>query len=142
MSRLRTRGKALWHAVFVGPDVLLATIRLQRSVTELAYLRDAMTRGIVDTAGLEREKLLLHKVYGLRGLAVMRRPAGGRTRPSVGAGRSTPRPRTHRPASRDRPVWVGTIPAPPIQAHPAAAPLGQTATQYSEVDPTWKPPGQ
>jgi NADPH:quinone reductase-like Zn-dependent oxidoreductase len=37
----------------------------------------------------------------------------------------------------------GNYPAPPIQTHPgAAAPLGQTATQYSEVDPTWKPPGQ
>ena len=25
LSRLRTRGKALWHAIFTGPDVLLAT---------------------------------------------------------------------------------------------------------------------
>ena len=143
LSRLRTRGKALWHGIVTGPDVLLATIRLQRSVTELAYLRDAMTRGLVDTAGLEREKLLLHKVYGLRGLAIIA-PTGRapypafRRRPAVVA---TP---AYAPASFPGPAGLGgNYPAPPTQAQPsAAAPLGQTATQYSEVDPTWKPPGQ
>ena len=52
LSRLRTRLRALWHAVFLGPDAFLATIRLQRAVTELAYLRDAMTRGLVDQTGV------------------------------------------------------------------------------------------
>ena len=113
LSRLRTRGKALWHGVFAGPDVLLATIRLQRSVTELAYLRDAMTRGLVDTAGLEREKLLLHKVYGLRGSRSSRRPVGRRTRPSAGAEPSKPPRRTHPRASPDRPDSVATIPRHP-----------------------------
>jgi len=123
--------------------VLLATLRMQRSVTELAYLRDAMTRGLVDAAGLEREKLLLHKVYDLRGIAIIA-PTGRaayptfRRRPSVEA---TP---AYAPASFPGPAGLGgNYPAPPAQAHPsAAAPLGQTATQYSEVDPTWKPPGQ
>ena len=55
LARLRTRGRALWQAIFLGPEVLLATARFQRSATELAYLRDAMARGLVDSAGLERE---------------------------------------------------------------------------------------
>ncbi|HYI53157.1 MAG TPA: hypothetical protein VEX57_04275, partial [Microlunatus sp.] len=143
LSRLRTRGKALWHAVFAGPEVLLATIRLQRSVTELAYLRDAMTRGLVDTAGLEREKLLLHKVYGLRGLAVIA-PTGRAAYPAFRRRRAVDPTPAYAPASFPGPAGLGgNYPAPPVQAHPsAAAPLGQTATQYSEVDPTWKPPGQ
>ncbi|HYI58968.1 MAG TPA: PrsW family intramembrane metalloprotease [Microlunatus sp.] len=142
LARLRTRGRALWQAIFLGPDVLLATVRFQRSATELAYLRDAMARGIVDDAGLAREKLLLHKVYGLRGLAVVQPGARAaypsfRRRPSIEALPSYPPPSFPGPAGLG-----GNYPAPSMPAHPAAAPLGQTATQYSEVDPTWKPPGQ
>ena len=142
LARLRTRGRALWQAIFLGPEVLLATARFQRSATELAYLRDAMARGIVDNAGLEREKLLLHKVHGLRGLAVVLPGARAaypslRRRPSVEAISSYPPPSFPGPAGLG-----GNYPSPSAQAHPAASPLGQTATQYSEVDPTWKPPGQ
>ena len=50
LSRLRTRTRALWHALFAGPATFLATNRLQRAVTELAYLRDSMDRGLVDAA--------------------------------------------------------------------------------------------
>ncbi|HEY5981182.1 MAG TPA: PrsW family intramembrane metalloprotease [Microlunatus sp.] len=143
LSRLRTRGKALWHAVFAGPDVLLATIRLQRTVTELAYLRDAMTRGLVDTAGLEREKLLLHKAYGLRGVAVIE-ATGRAAYPTFRRRRAVDATPVYAPASFPGPAGLGgNYPAPPPQTHPGTAPpLGQTATQYSEVDPTWKPPGQ
>ena len=49
----------------------LATIRLQRAVTELAYLRDAMTRGLVDQTGVVREKALLAKIRAVRGQAVI-----------------------------------------------------------------------
>src|SRR5215210_7918068 len=71
LSRLRTRTRAGWHAIFLGPEVFLATIRMQRAVTELAYLRDAMTRGIVDRTGVQREKTLLAKVKAVRGQAIV-----------------------------------------------------------------------
>lgn len=142
LSRLRTRGRALWQAVFLGPDVFLATVRMQRSSTELAYLRDAMARGIVDSAGLEREKLLLRKVRALRGLAVVQ-PGARAAYPSFRRRRAVEATTAYPPPSFPGPAGLGGYyPAPPPQSHPAAAPLGQTATQYSEVDPTWKPPGQ
>ena len=59
LSRLRTRLLALVHAIVQGPDTFLDTIRFQRAATELAYLRDAIARGLVDDAGLAREKILL-----------------------------------------------------------------------------------
>jgi len=34
----------------------------------------------------------------------------------------------------------GAATMPPGASGAAAMPLGQTATQYSEVDPSWKPP--
>lgn len=142
LSRLRTRGKALWHAIFLGFDVFLATVRMQRAATELAYLRDAMARGIVDTAGLDREKLLLHQVYGLQGLAVVQ-PTGRAAYPSFRRRTAVEAIPAYAPASFPGPAGLGgNYPAPPPDRQPAAAPLGQTATQYSEVDPTWKPPGQ
>jgi hypothetical protein len=142
LSRLRTRGKALWHAVFLGPDAFLATVRMQRSATELAYLRDAMGRGLVDDAGLAREKVLLHTMYGLRGLAVVQ-PSGRAAYPSFRRRRSIEPTPLYAPAGFPGPAGLGgNYPAPPPPSRTAAAPLGQTATQYSEVDPTWKPPGQ
>ena len=67
---------------------------------------------------------------------------GRRTRRSGGARRSRRLP-SYPPPSFPGPAGLGgNYPAPSTPAHPAAAPLGQTATQYSEVDPTWKPPGQ
>jgi len=150
LSRLRTRTRALWHAVFLGPDAFLATIRLQRAVTELAYLRDAMTRGLVDRTGVEREKVLLTRVRAVRGQAVVL-PEGRASYPSLRR-----RPATapaYAPPSFPGPAGLGgnypaasAYPAPtgvpagvPL---PASVPLGQTATQYSEVDPNWKPPGE
>lgn len=148
LSRLRTRGKGLWHAVFLGPDALLATIRMQRSATELAYLRDSMARGIVDSAGLAREKLLLHKLHGLRGLAVVQ-PEGRAAYPSFRRRSTAQGVPAYATAGFPAPSGPGgnypapaNYPAPRSTKQPSAAPLGQTATQYSEVDPTWKPPGQ
>jgi hypothetical protein len=150
LSRLRTRTRALWHAVFLGPDVFLATIRLQRAVTELAYLRDAMTRGIVDQTGVQREKTLLAKIKAARGQAVIE-PHGRAAYPSF---RRQPAALPgYAPASFPGPAGLGgNYPAPTAFPAPtgvpagvpaaATAPLGQTATQYSEVDPSWKPPGE
>ena len=150
LSRLRTRLRALWHAVFLGPDVFLATIRLQRAVTELAYLRDAMTRGIVDRTGVVREKTLLATIRDVRGQAVIS-PEGRAAYPSFR--RQPAALPAYAPASFPGPAGLGgNYPAPdafpaltnaPAAAPPAGAvPLGQTATQYSEVDPNWKPPGE
>jgi protease PrsW len=150
LSRLRTRTRAVWHATFLGPDTFLATIRLQRAVTELAYLRDAITRGIVDQTGLQREKTLLAKIKALRGQAIVQ-PEGRAAYPSFRRQPATSP--AYAPPSFPGPAGIGgNYPAPtafpaPTGAPasvpaPASAPLGQTATQYSEVDPSWKPPGE
>jgi hypothetical protein len=151
MSRLRTRLRALWHAVFTGPETFLATIRMQRAITELAYLRDAVTRGIIDETGRIREKELLAKISSIRGKAIIQ-PEGRAPYPSL---RRTPSGALagYPPPSYPGPAGLGgnypapnAFPAPtgPPQGVPAAAsaPLGHSATQYSEVDPTWKPPGE
>jgi protease PrsW len=151
LSRLRTRLRALWHAVFAGPETFLATIRMQRAITELAYLRDALTRGIIDETGRVREKDLLAKIRTIRGKAIIH-PEGRPAYPSLrrrraGSPSAYPLPSYPGPAGLG-----GNYPAPsafpaPVglpQGAPSAAsvPLGQSATQYSEVDPTWKPPGE
>lgn len=152
VSRLRTRTKALWHALFISPAAFLATLRLQRAITELAYLRDAMTRGLVDDAGVVREKLLLAKLQTLRAEAVVA-PEGRADYPKFRR-RTQPAAIAYPPPSYPGPAGLGgnypaptAFPPPPAAAVPgvppaATVPLGQTATQYSEVDPSWKPPGE
>ena len=151
MSRLRTRLRALWHAVFVGPETFVATIRMQRAITELAYLRDALTRGLIDDTGRVREKELLVKIRSIRGKAIIQ-PEGRAAYPSLRRRRTSAIP-AYPPPSYPGPAGLGgnypapsAFPAPtgPPQGAPAAAsvPLGHSATQYSEVDPTWKPPGE
>jgi len=135
-SRLRTRSRALWHAIFLGPDAFLATIRMQRAATELAYLRDAMTRGLVNDAGLLREKALLARLREQRASAIVQ-PDGRAAYPSFRRTRAVGP--AYAPPSYPGPAGIGgNYPAPGA----AAVPLGQTATQYSEVDPSWKPPGE
>jgi RsiW-degrading membrane proteinase PrsW (M82 family) len=146
LSRLRTRLRSLWHAIFVSPQAFLATIRMQRAATELAYLRDAMARGIVDRAGLAREKVLLSRMRSLRGQAITS-PEGRANYPQLRR-RSAPAALDYPPPSYPGPAGIGGYyPAPnqPVASAPGqsgTAPLGQTATSYSEVDPTWKPPGE
>jgi protease PrsW len=151
MSKLRTRFRALWHALFAGPETFIATIRMQRAITELAYLRDALTRGIIDETGRVREKQLLSKIRTIRGKAIIH-PEGRAAYPSLrrrrrGALTAYPPPSYPGPAGLG-----GNYPAPSAfpaptglpQGAPTAAsvPVGQTAIQYSEVDPNWKPPGE
>ena len=151
MSRLRTRLRALWHAVFAGPETFLATIRMQRAITELAYLRDALTRGIIDDTGRVREKELLAKIRSIRGKAIIQ-PEGRAAYPSLRR-RRTSAIAAYPPPSYPGPAGLGgNYPAPkrvPGADRPAAGragcgfgALGASATQYSEVDPTWKPPGE
>ncbi|OYN87827.1 PrsW family intramembrane metalloprotease [Parenemella sanctibonifatiensis] len=49
---------------------LAGTWRMQYLMFELAYLRDSMVRGIVDQAGLTREKALLFEIRSLREIAI------------------------------------------------------------------------
>jgi RsiW-degrading membrane proteinase PrsW (M82 family) len=142
LSRLRTRLRALWHALFAGPQAFLATIRLQRAATELAYLRDAMARGIVDDAGLDREKVLLGRIRAVRGNAITQ-PQGRAAYPSFRRAKQPEPVLAYPPPSFPGPAGLGgNYPSPPVPGLPvsASAPLGQTATSYSEVDPNWKPP--
>jgi hypothetical protein len=154
LSRLRTRTRAVWHALFVSPQALLATLRMQRAVTELAYLRDAMARGLVDQTGLQREKRLLARIRALRAEAITQ-PEGRAPYPKLRRRAAAALPRGYAPASYPGPAGLGGnypaplagpppgVPVPPPGVPVAASvPLGQTATQYSEVDPTWKPPGE
>ncbi|TDT34051.1 PrsW family intramembrane metalloprotease [Naumannella halotolerans] len=69
MSSLRKRFVGFFHAVLTRR--VAATWRLQRAMIELAYLRDAMTRGLVDGAGHERERELLAVIAQNRPQAVV-----------------------------------------------------------------------
>ncbi|MGI8768714.1 MAG: PrsW family intramembrane metalloprotease [Propionibacteriaceae bacterium] len=154
-SRMRTRYRALWQSLFTGFQGWWDTVRIQRSATELAYLRDSIVRGIVDQGGLQREKDLFAKIRQLRFRAVVvpaarasypdlrgrlrrNRPASGYAAPSypgpAGIGGSWPAPSAGGWAPPPGPSW-----APPAAA-PGAAPLGPAATKFSEVNPTWGPP--
>ncbi|WP_152360410.1 PrsW family intramembrane metalloprotease [Microlunatus speluncae] len=140
-SRLRTRLRALWHALFLGPYQFIDTVRAQRTLTELAYLRDAITRGIIDDAGLRREKILLARMGELRGSAVIK-PEGRAAYPKNPFRRKR-ETEDYAAPSYPGPAGIGGyFPAPTgaPNGSPGSVPLGQTATQYSEVDPNWKPP--
>lgn len=113
---------------------VIATYKLQRSVTELAYLRDQITRGTVDASGLWRERELLFAIRDLKA-------AGGI---DDGRGLRPYLPRRKRydmnwaPPSYPGPAGLaGQLPAPTPAGVPA--PLGSAPT-YSVVDPTWGPP--
>lgn len=58
-SRLFGRWRMAWSAFLRGPRVFRATLRLQRCLTELAYVRDAELRGTVDAMAIERERDLI-----------------------------------------------------------------------------------
>jgi len=49
-----------------GPRVLANTLRLQRDLTELAYVRDAELRGTIDAMAVERERELILDVDAAR----------------------------------------------------------------------------
>ncbi|GAB3701418.1 PrsW family intramembrane metalloprotease [Mariniluteicoccus flavus] len=130
VSRISTRIRVLWQALWAGR--IISTWTMQRTLTELAYLRDSMARGLVDQAGWVHEKQLLFRARDLRGRAIVE-----------------PWPKTRYPWQRDpRPVedW-----APPAYPGPAGlggtypAPLGSGApgqqARTTAVNPAWGPPG-
>ncbi len=115
-SRQRTRWRATFVAATWGWSIFVATVRMQRAITELAYLRDAMTRGVIDQTGHVRERELLELIQKLRATAVAD-PQEWRAR----------LPKLPRRRSKQLP--------PAVEASP---PLG--SMQYTPVDPSWAPP--
>ncbi|WP_197430243.1 PrsW family intramembrane metalloprotease [Auraticoccus cholistanensis] len=134
-SRLRTRARALWHALWRGPRTLWSTMVYQVALTELAYLRDSLTRGLVDAVGTRRENELLRTVAERRPLAVVL-PQGRAPYPSLRRRRAVEQ---WAPPAYPGPAGLGGS-WPAVPAGRGSQPLGQTATQYSEVDPSWAPP--
>jgi len=129
-SRVRRRAWALMVAATRGWAALRATWSLQRTLTELAYLRDAEVKGVIDTAGQQRATELLYQARSLRGLAIDD-PRGQRL--------SLPRFRKPRPVDYPPPNYPGPAGlGGNWPAGPGSAPLGSQS--YSRVDPTWGPP--
>ena len=90
------RLKLLWFALWRGPKKLIATATLVRRYTELAYLRDAMTRGTVDGGGDLRAHDLIQEIERLPAARSRARPV---CRCSSASRR---RPRLRRPPARHR----------------------------------------
>jgi hypothetical protein len=116
-GRVRTRFRALLVAATRGWRAFAATWQLQQAATELAFLRDAEVRGLVDAAAEVRARELLQRLVTLR--------EAGIADPS---GLKLQLPRLRR-ASR-------AVAQPGLA--PGAAPLGSHG--YSAVDPRWGPP--
>lgn len=132
-SRQRSRWRAAMIAASQGWRCLVATLRLQRAITELVYLRDAQVRGTVDAAGDLRARELLDVIAALRPDAVDD-PRGRRIHlPDVRGGLTRLRDRLR---LRRRPAMPELQPAGPATA--GGPPVG--SPQYSPVDPRWGPP--
>jgi RsiW-degrading membrane proteinase PrsW (M82 family) len=126
--RLGTRAKAIlaspWHGNIIN------TVRLQNAVTELAYLRDAVTRGVADDGALWREHELIGLVRRLRSQRAIENPQG--LRPYFSR------------AGREKLGWAqplglrrsagATLPTGSVAPSPGGS------VRYSAVDPRWGPP--
>lgn len=143
MTRIRTRARALWEGFWAGPRALLATLRTQRAMTELAYLRDAMQRGLVDATGTVREQELLNEIQELRASGVVE-PVGTVEYPWQRWRRRLERFQQRRAAARYERTraarWSGATAV--TSGRPVDATLGSTGTEYSPVDPRWGPPNR
>ena len=94
---------------------------MQRAVTELAYLRDAMTRGLIDDTGLARERDVLAIIRAVRGRAIVQ-PEGRAAYPSF---RRQPAPISgYAPPSFPGPAGLGGN-------YPAPAPATQAAADHA-----------
>ena len=128
-SRLRTRWRALLVALTRGWRTFTATLELQRKVTELAYLRDAQVRGVIDESGNERGHELIARIREVRPLAIDD-PAGLKL--------NLPRLRRRRALDYPPPAYPG--PAGLGGSWPAPTGAKATAPGHSAVDPKWGPP--
>lgn len=127
-SRLRTRWRALLVALTRGWRCFRATRELQRKLTELAYLRDAQVRGVVDEAGNERAHELIHRIREVRPAAI-----------DDPRGLKLALPRLRRRQQLDYPA--PSYPGPAGLGGSWPAPTTASAPGQSPVDPKWAPPG-
>jgi len=129
-SRWWTRTKSLLISPWHGN--VWATLRLQQAVTELAYLRDAIARGVVDQDGLDREYELIRLISHLRSQRAIENPQG--LRPFLWRKRE------------ERLGWAPPLELPlGVVASLRQSPMAQPAAsggvlRYSAVDPRWGPP--
>ena len=112
---------------------VVATYKLQRAVSELAYLRDQITRGTVDAAGLWRERELLYAIRDQKAAGALDdarglKPYWRKPKPSYAL--------AWQPPSYPGPAGIGGQFPAPAQVLP---PLGSAPTQW-RVDPRWGPP--
>ncbi len=129
-GRLLLRLRCLTLAATRGWRPLVATHRLQRSLGELAYLRDAEVKGLIDGAARLRARELLVEAESLRGIAIDN---------PTGLKHILPKLPIRRKAAAPPPVYPG--PAGLAGSWPAptsGTPLGSSS--YSPVDPRWGPP--
>ena len=120
-SKLRRRAWTLIISMWHGN--VWRTWQLQRTVTELAYLRESITRGVVDEAGLWPERELIERIRELAGKNALIDGTGLRT--------YLPWKRKIRfRGSTHKPHYSG-------QMSPAQ---GVVPLKYSAVDPRWGPP--
>ncbi len=132
-SRQRSRWRAVLVSLTYGWRTFLATIALQRSVTELVYLRDAQIRGTVDEAGDARARALLHRIVELRPVAIADPRTAKLQLPTLPSWLRLRR-KQQPPASFPPPGRL----TPPAPVGVGAPPVGSQA--YSPVDPRWGPP--
>ncbi len=71
-SKFFGRWRMALCALLRGPRTLAATLHMQRVLTELAYLRGAELRGLVDAMAIERERELVIQADQARSKAVCR----------------------------------------------------------------------
>ena len=121
-AKLRLRLRAWVVSLSRGWRCWLATLRLQNAMTELAYLRDAETKGLVDEIASARAQELLGQIGRLRSVALAD-PRGEKI--------NLPKlqfPWRNRQSAGSYTDWP-----------PPGGGAGPT-TRYSAVDPTWAPP--
>jgi hypothetical protein len=127
-AKIRYRFRALLIALLRGWRVFVATVRMQRTMTELAYIRDAEARGVMDEEAKARAKELILRIQGLRALAITD-PRGLKLGlPPVWKKLKALVTRRRQPEYSQLPAGWG---APSASA---------TDVGYSAVNPTWDPP--
>lgn len=132
-SKQRTRWRAVLNSITYGWRSFLATLALQRTITELVYLRDAQARGVIDAAGDVRARALLGRATSLRAVAV--------ADPRVQKAQLPQLPALWGRLARRGPSPAYAAPGFPTGGVPVGAgapPVG--SPQYSPVDPGWGPP--
>jgi RsiW-degrading membrane proteinase PrsW (M82 family) len=129
MARLRLRLWAVLVAISRGLKVFVATIKLQRALTELAYLRDGEVRGLYDQAAVARERELVELARSLRSTAISD-PRGMKL--------DLPRWRRSKPVSYGLPNYPG--PAGIGGNWPAPVDTPKKGSSQSAVNPNWGPP--